>query len=99
MDTRLLSLAGGAFAIGTGSLIVTGILPHLASGLAVSIDTAGLLISIEPLIDMGRTALNVSGSITAGTLTSRVLGETDMAVFNADAELSVDSEGDTSRAA
>jgi len=32
---------------------------------------AGLLISIEPLIDMGRTALNVSGSITAGTLTSR----------------------------
>jgi predicted MFS family arabinose efflux permease len=49
MDTRLLSLAGGAFAIGTGSLIVTGILPHLASGLAVSIDTAGLLISIFAL--------------------------------------------------
>ena len=49
MDTRLLSLAGGAFAIGTGSLIVTGILPHLASGLAVSVDTAGLLISIFAL--------------------------------------------------
>ncbi len=32
-----------------------------------------LLISIEPLIDMARTALNVSGSITAGVLTSRVL--------------------------
>ncbi|TWI70236.1 hypothetical protein IP91_01320 [Pseudoduganella lurida] len=47
---------------------------------------AGLLISIEPLIDMGRTALNVSGSITAGTLTSRVLGETDNAVFDADVE-------------
>ncbi len=49
MDTRLLSLAGGAFAIGTGSLIVTGILPHLASGLGVSVDTAGLLISIFAL--------------------------------------------------
>jgi predicted MFS family arabinose efflux permease len=49
MDTRLLSLAGGAFAIGTGSLIVTGILPHLASGLHVSVDTAGLLISIFAL--------------------------------------------------
>ncbi|UZF94580.1 MFS transporter [Bosea sp. NBC_00550] len=49
MDTRLLSLAGGAFAIGTGSLIVTGILPHLASGLGVSVDAAGLLISIFAL--------------------------------------------------
>ncbi|PHV04909.1 L-cystine transporter [Janthinobacterium sp. BJB412] len=69
------------------------------SALDLPVALAGLLISIEPLIDMGRTALNVSGSITAGTLTSRVLGETDMAVFNADAELSVDSEGDASRAA
>ena len=34
---------------------------------------AALLISIEPLIDMGRTALNVSGSMTAGLITSRVL--------------------------
>lgn len=32
-----------------------------------------LLISIEPLIDMARTALNVSGSMTAGLLTSRIL--------------------------
>jgi hypothetical protein len=33
-----------------------------------------LLISIEPLIDMARTALNVSGAITAGVVTNRVLG-------------------------
>lgn len=38
---------------------------------------AGLLISIEPLIDMGRTALNVSGSMTAGVVSSRVLKEHD----------------------
>jgi len=42
---------------------------------------AGLLISIEPLIDMGRTAINVSGSMTAGAVTSRILGETDLDVF------------------
>lgn len=47
---------------------------------------AGLLISIEPLIDMGRTAINVSGSMTAGAVTSRVLGSTDMEVFQADGE-------------
>lgn len=42
----------------------------------------GLLISVEPLIDMGRTALNVSGSMTAGLLTSRATKELDTKVFN-----------------
>ena len=39
---------------------------------------AALLISIEPLIDMARTALNVNGAITAGTITSRVLRLSDV---------------------
>ena len=62
------------------------------SAMDLPVALAGLLISIEPLIDMGRTALNVSGSITAGTLTSRVLGETDLSVFNnaEDADLDAD---------
>ncbi|QYY43268.1 L-cystine transporter [Aneurinibacillus thermoaerophilus] len=42
---------------------------------------AGLLISVEPLIDMGRTALNVSGSMTAGLLTSKITKELDANVF------------------
>jgi L-cystine uptake protein TcyP (sodium:dicarboxylate symporter family) len=62
------------------------------SAMDLPVALVGLLISIEPLIDMGRTALNVSGSITAGTVTSRVLGQTDMAVFNSDAELAVDGK-------
>ena len=62
------------------------------SALDFPVALAGLLISIEPLIDMGRTALNVSGSITAGTLTSRLMGQTDMAVFTGDAEVSLDGE-------
>ncbi|HEV7260736.1 MAG TPA: MFS transporter [Bosea sp. (in: a-proteobacteria)] len=49
MDTRLLWLAGGAFAIGTGTLIITGILPAISTGLRVSIDMAGLLITIFAL--------------------------------------------------
>lgn len=44
-------------------------------GLPVTL--VALLISIEPLIDMGRTALNVSGSMTAGMVTSQVMKETD----------------------
>jgi len=62
------------------------------SSMNLPVALAGLLISIEPLIDMGRTALNVSGSITAGTVTSRVLGETDVAVFNGDVEPDADAE-------
>lgn len=62
------------------------------SAMNLPVALAGLLISIEPLIDMGRTALNVSGSITAGTLTSRLLGQTDMAVFDNHREVELDSE-------
>jgi len=51
-------------------------------GLPVTL--VALLISIEPLIDMGRTALNVSGSMTAGTLTSQILHQTDRRIFDAD---------------
>lgn len=62
------------------------------SALDFPVALAGLLISIEPLIDMGRTALNVSGSITAGMVTSRVLGVTNMDVFNGDVEISPDHD-------
>lgn len=62
------------------------------SAMNLPVALAGLLISIEPLIDMGRTALNVSGSITAGTVASRVLGETDLAVFNSDAVVNLDGD-------
>lgn len=42
-----------------------------AMGMPVTL--VALLISIEPLIDMARTALNVHGSMTAGVMTSRFL--------------------------
>ena len=43
------------------------------STLNLPLELVGLLISIEPLIDMGRTALNVNGSMVAGTLSDRWL--------------------------
>jgi L-cystine uptake protein TcyP (sodium:dicarboxylate symporter family) len=40
-----------------------------AMGLPITV--VALLISIEPLIDMARTALNVSGAMVAGAITHR----------------------------
>ena len=50
--------------------------------MGLPVEIAGLLISIEPLIDMGRTALNVSGSMTAGLLTSRFQKNLDTKTYN-----------------
>lgn len=41
------------------------------SSLNLPLALVGLLISVEPLIDMGRTALNVNGAMVAGTLTNK----------------------------
>ena len=58
------------------------------SSMNLPVGLAGLLISIEPMIDMGRTALNVSGSMTAGLCSAKMLGEIDMSVYN-DADVRV----------
>ncbi|HCP26640.1 L-cystine transporter [Pantoea ananatis] len=72
-----LSSAGVAGVGGGATFAALIVLP--AMGLPVTL--VALLISIEPLIDMGRTALNVNGSMTAGSLTSRWLGLTDKRVL------------------
>ncbi|EJF90465.1 L-cystine transporter [Bartonella tamiae] len=73
-----LSSIGVAGVGGGATFAALIVLPTM--GLPVTI--VALLISIEPLIDMGRTALNVNGSMTAGTLTSQILRETDKDVLN-----------------
>lgn len=52
------------------------------SSMGLPVGLAGLLISIEPLIDMGRTALNVSGSVVAGLVSGRILKEVDTEIYN-----------------
>ncbi|MBS4206906.1 L-cystine transporter [Bacillus sp. FJAT-50079] len=56
------------------------------SAMNLPIAIVALLISVEPLIDMGRTALNVSGSMTAGVLTGKMTGELDESVYNKQVE-------------
>ena len=57
------------------SLIVLG-----AMNLPVAI--VGLVISVEPMIDMARTAVNVSGSMVAGVVTSERIHELDRDILN-----------------
>ncbi len=52
------------------------------SALGFPVALAGLLIAIEPLIDMARTALNVSDSILAGVVTAKSTNTIDMNVYN-----------------
>ncbi|QQE44809.1 L-cystine transporter [Hafnia alvei] len=76
------SSAGVAGVGGGATFAALIVLP--AMGLPVTL--VALLISVEPLIDMGRTALNVNGSMTAGTITSQILRQTDKNVFDSEEE-------------
>lgn len=63
------------------------------STLNLPVALAGVLISIESIIDMGRTALNVNDSMLAGTGTARLTGNLDKEKFNSNhyGELSTES--------
>ncbi|PNL03749.1 L-cystine transporter [Hafnia alvei] len=76
------SSAGVAGVGGGATFAALMVLP--AMGLPVTL--VALLISVEPLIDMGRTALNVNGSMAAGTITSQILRQTDKSVFDSEEE-------------
>lgn len=62
----------GVVGVGGGATLAAII---VLSTLNLPVGLAGLLISIEPLIDMGRTAVNVSGSMTAGITTNKITKE------------------------
>jgi L-cystine uptake protein TcyP (sodium:dicarboxylate symporter family) len=70
IDPGFIATLVGIAGVGGGATFAALIvLP--AMGFPVTL--AALLISIEPLIDMARTALNVNGSIAAGVITGRTL--------------------------
>lgn len=52
------------------------------SALGFPVALAGLLIAVEPLIDMARTALNVSDSILAGVVSAKSMNELDVEQYN-----------------
>ena len=53
------------------------------SAMNLPVALAGVLISIEPLIDMGRTLINVSDALVAGVMTAKRSGELNMDIYNA----------------
>jgi hypothetical protein len=53
------------------------------SAMGLPVGLVGLLIAIEPLIDMGRTALNVSGAMISGLVSGKIMNEVDMEVYSA----------------
>lgn len=83
-----LSSIGVAGVGGGATFAALIVLPTM--GLPVTL--VALLISIEPLIDMGRTALNVNGAMTAATITSQILRETDKMVFSSDDDKELNNE-------
>lgn len=62
-----------------GGATFAGITVLSILGLPVGI--AGLLVAIEPLIDMARTALNVSDSMVAALVTAKATGNLDKTVY------------------
>lgn len=52
--------------------------------LDLPIEIIGLMVSVEPIIDMARTALNVNDSILAGVVTSKRLGNFNDEIMNDD---------------
>lgn len=61
------------------------------SSMNLPVALAGLLISVEPLIDMGRTALNVNDSMLSGTLTSKIMRKLNIKTYNNPAAIEKDT--------
>ncbi|PHK48771.1 L-cystine transporter [Staphylococcus edaphicus] len=69
----------GVAGVGGGATFASII---VLSTLNLPIALAGVLISVEPLIDMGRTALNVNDSMLAGTGTAKLTNNLDKDTYN-----------------
>lgn len=61
------------------------------STLNLPVALAGVLISVEPLIDMGRTALNVNDSMLAGTGTAKLTKHWDKDTFESNDNVALTS--------
>ncbi|OEL08390.1 L-cystine transporter [Staphylococcus equorum] len=71
----------GVAGVGGGATFASII---VLSTLNLPVALAGVLISVEPLIDMGRTALNVNDSLLAGTGTAKLTDNLDKDTYNSE---------------
>ena len=77
----LVSVVGSAATAGTTGAVV--MLTLTLSTLGLPLEGVGLLLAIDPILDMGRTAVNVTGQALVPTLVAKQEGILDTAVYNA----------------
>ncbi len=74
----MIASLGGAGIGGGATIAALIVLPIMG----LPIELVGLLIAIEPILDQGRTALNVSGAMATGVVTAKLLGSLDKEIYN-----------------
>jgi Na+/H+-dicarboxylate symporter len=79
------SVLGSAATAGlTGATVM---LTLTLSTLGLPLEGVGLLLAIDPILDMGRTAVNVAGQALVPTLVSKELGVLDLAAYGGEEPL------------
>jgi Na+/H+-dicarboxylate symporter len=75
----VVSVIGSAATAGlTGAIVM---LTLTLSTLGLPLEGAGLLLAIDPILDMGRTAVNVAGQVLVGTIVAKREGILDEAAY------------------
>ncbi|WP_255767910.1 dicarboxylate/amino acid:cation symporter [Pseudarthrobacter sulfonivorans] len=77
----LVSVLGSAATAGTTGAVV--MLTLTLSTLGLPLAGVGLLLAVDPILDMGRTALNVAGQALVPAIVSKRQGILDEALYNA----------------
>ncbi|RGE21913.1 dicarboxylate/amino acid:cation symporter [Leucobacter sp. wl10] len=77
----LVSVVGSAATAGTTGATV--MLTLTLSTLGLPLEGVGLLLAVDPVIDMGRTAINVAGQALVPTIVSKREGILDLDLYNA----------------
>ena len=77
----LVSVVGSAATAGTTGAIV--MLTLTLSTLGLPLEGVGLLLAIDPILDMGRTAVNVAGQALVPTIVAKREGILDEELYNA----------------
>lgn len=78
----IVSVLGSAATAGTTGATV--MLTLTLSTLGLPLAGVGLLLAVDPIVDMGRTAVNVAGQVLVPTIVSKREGILDEELYNAD---------------
>jgi hypothetical protein len=85
--TKLFTFGAGLGITAWNSLfmsIMTVVITLTLSTLGLPLEGVGLLLAIDPILDMGRTAVNVAGQALVPTIVAKREGIIDLAVYNSE---------------